>query len=46
MTGQGAKKVTRGEIQEKLRSLGAKVTGSEEELEERFMVNIKNYKVT
>jgi len=32
MAGQRAKKATKVEIQEKLRSLGAQVTGSEEEL--------------
>jgi len=46
MAVQGAKKATKVEIQEKLRSLGVKVTGSEEELEKRDMVKIKYYKLT
>jgi len=41
MAGQGSKKATKVEILGKLRSLGAKVTGSEEELEERYMVKVK-----
>jgi len=43
MAGQGAKKATKVEIQEKLRSFGAKVTGSEEELEESLTHLFRTY---